>query len=100
MQRLLHNDLADHASACAGRADKTIDEMLMAYMSMSASCMCGDTRDIQLTLVGLAVVAVCAGGGQLHAVGLAGGVHQVILGDGISVHASLQVEATEASEAR
>ena len=42
------------------------------------------------TCVGLAAVAVLAGGGQLDGEGLAGGVQQVLAGDGVSVHTALQ----------
>lgn len=58
-ENLLHNDLADHASA----------------------------------LVGVAVVPVGTGGGELGGVLLAGGVQQVVAGQGISVDAGLRGES-------
>lgn len=49
-----------------------------------------DLADHAGTLVGLAVVAVAASGGELGGELLAGGVEQVVSADGVSAHAGLQ----------
>ena len=54
-----------------------------------------DLSDHASTLVGLAVHAIGAGGGQLDRVLLAGGIEQVGAGDGVGVDSGLVVHGVE-----
>lgn len=69
-----------------------------AERAQRRSCLLhNDLADHAGTLVGLAVVAVLAGGVELGGGLLAGGVQVVLMGQGISVHAGLHI-GTEREE--